>query len=303
MRAYKKFLKQPTKTLPPLPDDYVCVYLVVYRGGRILTQIMKQVPATGYAAATDGVDVRIGKSTLQKRDGRIGVHVEGAPWKLTSRGPITLVDQTLAADLVFTPTTPDTPHERPFLSREMTGADHHWVIANPVCEVAGEVKVTGADGSAIETITFRGRGYHDHNYGTAPLGPGLKNWAWGRAISGNRGVTFHYAVPQDQSLPPESHLVIADEHGTVTSDAKPIISFDRKTSLGLAYPSTADWPGVMRLAKPRVIDASPFYLRLQYDADLNGEKTTAFCEAAYPHRLRWPVLGRMIEMSIDKRGV
>ena len=32
-----------------------------------------------------------------------------------------------------------------------------------------------------------------------------------------------------------------------------------------------------------------------------GERTTAFCELAYPHRVRWPILGRMIEMSFDKR--
>ena len=41
-------------------------------------------------------------------------------------------------------------------------------------------------------------------------------------------------------------------------------------------------------------------MRLIYAADHGG---TAFCEIAYPHRLRWPVLGRMIEMSIDKRGI
>lgn len=301
LRAYAKFLKHPTKRRPPLPDDFVCVYLVVYRGGKILAQVMKQVAASQYSAATDRVDVRIGQSSLSQSADGLRVHVEGTPWKLTGRGPITLVEQTLKADLTFVPRLAHPPQERPFLSRAMTGAEHHWVIANPVCDVSGKVNVTTADGSAVETISFNGRGYHDHNYGTAPLGPGLAKWVWGRALVGGRGVTFHYAVPTNASLPAESHLVIADENGVVESAVQPTIAFDRKTALGLAYPSAADWPGVMRLSNPRVLDASPFYLRLQYDADLNGETTTAFCEVAYPHRLRWPVLGRMIEMSIDKR--
>jgi hypothetical protein len=55
----------------------------------------------------------------------------------------------------------------------------------------------------------------------------------------------------------------------------------------------------LQLVNPKVVDASPFYLRLAYDASLRGISATAFCEIAYPHRLRWPILGRMIEMSIN----
>ena len=57
---------------------------------------------------------------------------------------------------------------------------------------------------------------------------------------------------------------------------------------------------VLSLGNPRLIDSSPFYLRLIYDATTRGKAGTAFCEVAYPHRLRWPILGRMIEMSIAK---
>ena len=46
-----------------------------------------------------------------------------------------------------------------------------------------------------------------------------------------------------------------------------------------------------------LVEDSPFYLRATYAT----EHGPAFCEIAYPHRLRWPVLGRMIEMSVDTR--
>ena len=320
LRAYKKFVRRPTKTPPPLPDDYACMYFVVYRGGKILTQSMTHYPAGRYAAASDRVDVGIGPNTLKKNNDTdaMHLHVDTTPWKLTGRGPQTLTTQRLLADITFAPSLAHSPCERRFLSREMTHADHHWVIANPLCEVTGTIRIesagtatAAASPSAPEAIQFTGRGYHDHNYGTAPLGPGLAKWIWGRAIIGDsddgsapaKVVTFHYAVPRDKSLLPESHLVIADEHGVDEKSIKPLITFDRRTALGLAFPSRLEWPGVMTLTNPRVIDPSPFYLRLQYDADVSGRRTTAFCEAAYPHRLRWPVLGRMIEMSIDTRAL
>ena len=43
--------------------------------------------------------------------------------------------------------------------------------------------------------------------------------------------------------------------------------------------------------------------RVVYDAALRNVRGTAFCEVAYPHRLRCPVLGRILEMSIDRRAM
>ena len=73
-----------------------------------------------------------------------------------------------------------------------------------------------------------------------------------------------------------------------------------QTALRLAYPNRLRMGEAMELRNPRLIDSSPFYLRLIYDATCRGKQGSAFCEVAYPHRLRWPILGRMIEMSIGR---
>ena len=73
---------------------------------------------------------------------------------------------------------------------------------------------------------------------------------------------------------------------------------DTQKACHLAYPDRLKMSDVMELSQPQVIDSSPFYLRLTYDVMCRGKRGSAFCEVAYPHRLRWPVLGRMIEMSI-----
>jgi hypothetical protein len=53
------------------------------------------------------------------------------------------------------------------------------------------------------------------------------------------------------------------------------------------------------LRQPRILDSSPFCLRLRYDAFVDGEAARAFCRIVYPYRLGWPILGRFIERSIE----
>jgi carotenoid 1,2-hydratase len=172
--------------------------------------------------------------------------------------------------------------------------------------VTGTIQLTGSES---QTISFTGKGYHDHNYGTAPIGPGLKRWIWGRvffddAPDASRVVTFHFARPRDASLPDELHVTEADATRFVDQKIEPAgvhVDWSRRTALLLAYPDRLVFGDVMTLSNPRLIDAQPFYLRLMYDAESLGKPGKAFCEVAYPHRLRWPILGRMIEMSIDRR--
>jgi carotenoid 1,2-hydratase len=224
--------------------------------------------------------------------------LQGIPWKLTARGPKHLRDHSLSADLAFTPRLPHAPSERRFFSRELAGADHHWVVANPLCDVTGTIRMTGEP-----DIPFIARGYHDHNYGTGPIGPGLQRWFWGRALLDDRAVTFHFAHPQNPDLPDEVHVLEASDAGAKQLDiTQPDVDWAGLSPLLLRYPKRAAFGDILRLSNPRIIDLAPFYMRLIYDADVRGRKTTAFTEIAYPHRLRWPVLGRMIEMSILKVG-
>ena len=98
-----------------------------------------------------------------------------------------------------------------------------------------------------------------------------------------------------------SALIESDSSGLREIEVARIESdWSRNTTLHLAYPNRLRMDDAMELGNPRLIDSSPFYLRLIYDAICRGRKGSALCEVAYPHRLRWPVLGRMIEMSIGK---
>jgi hypothetical protein len=158
---------------------------------------MLQYDPADFSAARDRMHVTIGPNhATAGDDGTIALVLRGTPWKLTAQGPRRLEGQTLIGEFAFRPTLRHAPMERIFLSRAMTGAEHHWVLANPLCEVEGTIRCFTADapGEGLG-IRFAGRGYHDHNYGTGPLGPGLKRWIWGRAAFDDAVHTFHYAVP------------------------------------------------------------------------------------------------------------
>ena len=297
LRAYARYRRRPTRVVPPTAGDYPCAYLVVYRGSEIVAQFMAQVPPAAFAAAADRVDVAVGPNRLTTdADGTLRLSLTGTPWVLTGRGPQTLAGQALSAELAFRPRLRHRPMERTFFARSWSGADHRWVLANPLCDATGVITITGRPEPV--RLPLAGRGYHDHNYGTGPIGPGLRRWLWGRVlVDGGHAVVFHLAQPRDGA--DELHVVEVDAFGPREVDATATADWSRMTATGLRYPARLR-AGPVELRDPEVVDASPFYLRVAYAASVRGINGRAFCEVAYPHRLRWPVLGRMIEMSILK---
>lgn len=297
LRQYGKYMRRPTRVTPPLPGDFPCAYFIVYERGKIAHQFMTQYKPTDFSASCDGPRVTIGPNEL-RMDGRaLDLKLKGTPWFLTAQGPKLLADQSLEGQFKFEPLLDAPPQERIFLSRAIAGAEHHWVVANPLCRVTGSFQCNG------QTYSFDGKGYHDHNYGTAPIGPGLRRWIWGRVLLDDAVHTFHYVQPRDATVPDEIHLVQADQNGIREIPIKQVDGdWSRKTGWFLRYPQTLRFDSELELSNPKLIDSSPFYLRVTYDARVGNRTATALCEIAYPHRLRWPVLGRMIEMSIDKRS-
>lgn len=295
LRAHARWNRNPTRHSPPLPHEYACAYLIVYQGDVITHQFMTQYPASQYSARTDAPDVTVGPNRFRFEGLAAKLDLSGTPWVLTWQGPKLLTDRKLEAQLSFTPRISCPPQERIFLSKELSGADHHWIVANPLCDVRARINC------GDDSIDFRGMGYHDHNYGTAPIGPGLHRWLWGRILFGDSAYTFHYAHPKDSTLPDEVHLLEADMRGMRELPIKTVESeWTESSSWHLKYPRVLKFDDAVELSHPRVIDSSPFYLRLLFTARVRERRGTAFCELAYPHRLRWPILGRMIEMSIHK---
>ncbi|HVT87826.1 MAG TPA: hypothetical protein VHD56_03155 [Tepidisphaeraceae bacterium] len=296
LRAYHRYRRRPTSAIPPLPRDFACVYFVVYEAGKVAHQFMTQYPARSFTAKPNEPWVAIGPNRFNVEESILKLQLQGTDWKLTALGPKLLENQILTASLSFDSAMQMSSHRREFVSKDISGGDHHWIVTNPLCSVRGRIDCAG------RSIEFNGKGYHDHNYGTAPLGPGIKRWFWGRVLFDDSVVMFHIAQPVAHQLKDEIHLLLADSGGITDLPVSQVhADWSARSSWMLPYPNSVDFPGKLQLWNAALIDSSPFYLRLAYDVRFGDKTGKAFCEVAYPHRLRWPILGRMIETSIDKR--
>ncbi len=149
----------------------------------------------------------------------------------------------------------------------MTGADHRWIIPDPLYRVEGEIDAAG------RMIRFAGRGYHDHNFGSAPLGPGLRRWIRGRVLWDDAMFAFHYARPRRRRLGDEVSLVRGDAEGVREVAVKlERTDWSGRTAVAVRYPTrlhlrTMDLAAEeITLQAPRVIQATPYQLRLTYQA-------------------------------------
>ncbi len=107
LRAYGKYRRRPTRTSPPLPEQYPCVYFVLYRGEKIVAQFMSEFPGSAFSASSEKVEVSIGGNRLSTaEDGSLDVRLAGVPWQLTARGPQVLETMKLSASFRSCPRSP-----------------------------------------------------------------------------------------------------------------------------------------------------------------------------------------------------
>jgi carotenoid 1,2-hydratase len=288
VRAYGKYRRRPTRNAPPLPAQFPCVYFSMYRGSEIVGQFISQYPAENVSIGADRIGVSLGSNQFSiSEDGSLQLQLNGVA-----------ESRKISATFRFMPRVAHQPVEKRFFSRIWSGADHSWVIANPLCDVSGEVEISDSQNHKNSSFSMKGLGYHDHNYGTGPIGPGLKRWMCGRVLMEDHAAMFQYAQPRDANQPDDVYMVEAD---AFAMRELPVGRFNAdwsvKSSKLLRYPAWVE-AGAMQLVNPKVIDSSPYHLRLVYDASVRGANGKAFCEVTYPHRLRWPILGRMIEKTI-----
>jgi carotenoid 1,2-hydratase len=284
LRRFALYQRKPTRHAPPLPMEYCAFHLGVYENGRRCGGFTAQYPESEFVASTSGCEVAIGPNKVTPEAGGLRVHVEGPA--------------DLSAQLTFQPRLAHPPAEQIYLSRHPSYSDHHfWVIANPLCQVDGQITLPSG-----RTIELSGLGYHDHAYGTGPLAMGLRRWIFGRVLQENGAIAFQITTPRELDGVEQAHLFMADSAAAGTVATPPITwGADRFTRWGLSYPSGMDMGRTLILREPRVLDSSAFGVRLEYNAFVDGEAATAFCRIVYPHRLSSRLLGWLIERSIKRR--
>jgi hypothetical protein len=269
-RRYFAFLNKPTRRPPVLPAELPTVSLLVWEKGQTVARFAYRYPADAFDASPDGPELRVGPHQLVRGAG-------GTLALALADVPIDGGATRVSAELWFTPRFAFAPMVKRFPSRHAVGADHFWVIANPLCAVSGTIRISDVPSSSSpmtplppHEIHFAGRGYHDHRYGSAPLhGPSSVTWVRGRALFDDRAEAFQYVAGGAEGC-----CIRADANGI--HDVTPTTWEPRGGDLE----RVTLHDGLM-LESPTEVDLNPIARSLAYEAVRAGRREgSALCETA-----------------------
>jgi len=127
-------------------------------------------PRSAFSASSESCDVRVGDSYMRGAYPRYEISMEAEGDRV---------------DLVFESEVPGWKPQTgvnivPFPRLKSMG----WVVPVPRARVTGTLTMDG------KTVEVEGHGYHDHNFGEAPIFHSVDNWHWGHIVSGDLGITW-----------------------------------------------------------------------------------------------------------------
>ncbi|MEO6435369.1 MAG: hypothetical protein ABIP55_06355 [Tepidisphaeraceae bacterium] len=286
LRRYWAYRRFPTRVRPPNPSRHPAVTFALYERGRQPIVLTTRLAAEDFSADDAGRSVRVGGSHAQRgTDDAVHLNVRGA----TTHG------QTIAARLTLRPHVEgggevmlfgapdgrdDTIGSAP---RDGRGV-HGWVIADPLCDVNGEISVFREAGGPPRVIPFAGVGCHDHYYGTRPLADAADEWLSGRIVLEDHALLFRRAGSD------AAHVCEA-RAGQPLEIRTEAIRTDgvSRTARGVVYPAAMTIAGVAELAEPKVIDSSWHGVVLEYRATIGNDRAVALVELLRPKRVVWPL--------------
>lgn len=290
LRRYARYRRRPTRHAPPVPSEYPCVHFAVYRGGGLLAEFTEFFGGEQFSASPRHPEASAGANAFTREaDGTTSLALRGFP-AAAGGGPV----QSLSAQLTFRPLVACPAQEVPLLVPGPDAGEHHWVVAAPFCDVSGFISATGDNGNGHpgSDIGFRGRGFHDHGYGTGPPGLGLRRWGRGTVLLHDRVLAFHFFQLGLRDAPSAMCLVEAGAAGVRELPAVPkVTGWSDGRSGGAATPREmrieVRGASTRVLKGPRVLHSGPAHTRLVYSTESPDSAGEAFIEVAAPPRMEW----------------
>lgn len=190
------------------------------------------------------------------------------------------------------------------------GDAHSWLPAAPACRVSGRIRLCAPQSAGEEAVSFRGAGYHDHNWGRLPFAADIKDWYWARAALGEAGerAVVLYHVRGGRGGAGASHLLVFDRGRVALHDAAPRVSLARPqvNAFGTVYAArlTAQSGGLTATFDLNGrLDSAPFYVRALGTATVRGEDGKAeqgrgIGEYLRPGVMAWPLVASAMKARI-----
>lgn len=255
----------------PLPGEYSGFSFQLYEKGVELVNFIKEGDGSLFESAVSGIGVRF-------ENNRFSCDLTKDEYLLTVDFDFPAMRKRVSASLQFTP-----QHTYSFSRNDgsCSGSTHRhqWLLSVPKAEVTGEVLIeSGFSGQQRRVMNIRGKGYHDHNFGTMPMHEYIEKWYWGRAFSDRFDLVYYIVFFRGNGTVPLTMLLLNDNHDGKQHIKEQARFREEIYSRGLFAPAHGrrlflEQEGVnIEISHRNTLDAGPFYLRFesQFAMDVDG---------------------------------
>lgn len=187
---------------------------------------------------------------------------------------------------------------------------HVWNLVVSRADVTGRITVSEDAGKDLDTIHFRGTGYHDHNIDNRWLPEVVSDWQWGRAHFSDATAVF-YRYRENGETYTTTKLLTITNGSLVAKDAAIEEQNFSRNKFGIKYPKLlrfiSDDNTLLEVRQNKIIDSSFFYLRFFSEMTLTQpdgttRKTTGVTEYFAPKILKYRWLDWLTNMRIGRKG-
>ena len=182
---------------------------------------------------------------------------------------------------------------------------HQWNLVQPRAEAQGDIEIL-VKGEDSRQISFKGRGYHDHNMGYEPMRSEFKEWYWGR-FHFDEYTLVYYMMNRQQNEQHCAWLInrenskVAEVFEDIEPSDKGLTLFGLHTARKIILQSSK---AEVHIQQSRLLDNGPFYRRYSSDAFLRikhrglVESKSGITEYIYPSRIYSSIFWPFVDMRI-----
>ncbi len=187
---------------------------------------------------------------------------------------------------------------------------HNWNLAVSRADVTGRIAVEDSSGKSLDTVHFRGTGYHDHNLDNRWLPEIVSDWQWGRAHFADATAVF-YRYKEHGAARATTKLFTVENEVLSDADANCEEQNFTRDKFGIKYPQKLALVGEnaskLSIKQTKIIDSSFFYLRFLSEMTLTmpdgtTREAVGITESLNPKALKYRWLDWLIDMRIGRNG-
>ena len=288
------------KNADSVQNLFPAIAFTYYRDGKPKYRAINEFPPAEFSAGVEAPSCRIGDNFFR---------VESAPY---GSGYVLSINAKLRKNRNLEAHFEWLSVESDFLPEKPVNLEnaHVWNLVVSRADVTGRITVSEDAGKTLDTVHFRGTGYHDHNIDNRWLPEIVSDWQWGRAHFSDATAVFYRYRENGEAYSTTKLLTITDGNFLARDAAIEEQNFARD-KFGIKYAKLLRFISEdntrLEVRQKKIIDSSFFYLRFFSEMTLTQpdgatRETTGITEYFAPKVLKYRWLDWLTNMRIGRKG-